>query len=291
MNSTTTNVESWFIPLDIIMIGCTISSIILFIVFLLIIFLDKTCHTVPMLLLANSFTTGLICASTMLSLSIFMLHNDIKQIVYQDSFCIFRGYMSAVSGAVGFYSFVLQAVYRYISVIYLNRLSWRSFRFQMSLIFFTWIFAFLYPIGFLFTNEIIYNIDNQICMFPLSLSFSIIYTEFLIYVLPISMIIFIYLKLILYVKRMNKRITPANTLVRAQRELKMVRRTVVLMMILFIVCLPYVIFILLSFFKSAPKYHFRIAYLFIDISILLTGIVLFQFNEPLKTFLIKIVGG
>ena len=64
---------------------------------------------------------------------------------------------------------------------------------------------------------------------------------------------------------MSKRVTTANILSRAQRELKMVRRTVILVTILVTACFPYALFLLLSFFNQAPKYHFRIAFVFIDV--------------------------
>jgi hypothetical protein len=43
----------------------------------------------------------------------------------------------------------------------------------------------------------------------------------------------------------------------------------------------------MSFFNSAPKYSFRIAYIFIDVSLALVMIVLFQNTDPVKTFVMK----
>jgi hypothetical protein len=98
---------------------------------------------------------------------------------------------------------------------------------------------------------------------------------------------FIYLKLVLFVKGMNKRVTSVNTLNRAKRELKMVRRTAILVSILIAYCFPYAMFIFLSFFLTIPKYHFRISYVFIDTSYLFVMIALFQFTDPLKTSIMK----
>jgi hypothetical protein len=49
------------------------------------------------------------------------------------------------------------------------------------------------------------------------------------------------------------------------------------------------LFIFLSFFDLTPKYHFRIAFIFIGTSFLITMIILFYFNEHLKVSLIKII--
>jgi hypothetical protein len=282
-----TTIESWFVPFNILMVVCTTSVVILGILFLSIIVLDKTCHTVPMMLIANSCVTASLLGSSLLSTCIFTLENDLKQIQFQDSLCILRAYFIYVSTALFDYSILLQAIYRYVCVVYPNRLFWQSARFQFLSICLTWIFSFVYPTAFVFTDEIVYNIDNQICQLPFRLSFCIIYTAFCIYLIPMPMIVFIYFKLVRYVREMGKRVTPANTLLRAQRELKMVQRTVILISILVILGFPYALFLLMSFFTASPKYNFRIAYIFIDVSSALVMITLFQFTDPLKASVMK----
>jgi hypothetical protein len=72
----------------------------------------------------------------------------------------------------------------------------------------------------------------------------------------------IYLKSVRHVKQMNRRVTPANTFYRSRRELKMVRQIVMLFIGVAPIGVPYTIFILISVFTIPPKYHFRIAYIF-----------------------------
>jgi len=280
-------IESWFIPSDILMVVCTTLVIILGILFLSIIILDKTCHTVPMMLIGNSCVTGCLFGCILLSVCIFTLENDLKQIEYQDSFCILRAYFGYVSTALFDYSILLQAIYRYVCVVYPSRLFWQSARFQFLSICLAWIFGFVYLIGFMFTGEIVYDIDNQICQLPLRLSFCAIYGILCVYTIPVSMIALVYFKLVRYVHEMGKRVTPANTLLRAQRELKMVQRTVILISILLTLGVPFASFLLMSFFTTPPKYHFRIGYIFIDVSLAFVMIALFQFTDPLKASLMK----
>lgn len=287
VNSSITNIELWFIPIDIFLIICLIIVILLAILFLLIIILDKTCHTIPMLLVANSCMSILLCGCTMLSFSIFTYKNDINQAQDKDSLCIFRGYIGYVTCALLSYSFLIQALYRYIIIIYPNRLFFQTIQYQFLIISLITIFCFLYPLVFTFNNEIIYNIDNQICQLKLQFSFSIIYGALCIYIIPVSTLQFLYFKLVRYVHQMSKRITPVNTFFHAQRELKMIRQTVILTMILVTIGLPYGIFIFISFFTNPPKYHFRIAFIFLDLSLLSLMIPLFQFTDPLKTSLMK----
>jgi hypothetical protein len=286
-NSSTINFEFCFIPIEIVTIICIIFGIILATIFVLTIIFDKTCHTVPMMLIGNSCLIGFIFGILILSMRLYTLNNDLKQIQYQDLFCSFRGYFGYATCSIQNCSYLLQAIYRYITVVYPNRVFCHSARFQLILICLTWAFGFLYPIAFLFTGQIVYNVDNQICQLPLRLSFSIIYMANFAYITPVSLTIFVYFKLVRFVKEMSKRVTPVNALSRAQRELKMVRRTAILVSILFILCFPYAVFIFLSFFTRIPIYHFRISYIFLDVAYTLVILIVFQFTDQLKASLLK----
>ncbi|CAF0970332.1 unnamed protein product [Rotaria sordida] len=121
------------------------------------------------------------------------------------------------------------------------------------------------------------------------LSFAIIYVALVIYMIPNVILNIIYIKLVRYVRDMNKRVISANVLARAERELKMVRNIATISTILVILGLPYAIFILMSFFTTIPKYHFRIAFIFIDISTTATMIALFKTTDAIKAAAVKIV--
>jgi hypothetical protein len=105
--------------------------------------------------------------------------------------------------------------------------------------------------------------------------------------IPVGSIGFIYFRMVRYVKWVSKRVTPVNTLSRAQRELKMIGRIIRLVWILLSLGLPYLIFVLMSFFNRTPKYDFRIGYTFVDVSLARVMIALFQFTDPVKTSLMK----
>ncbi|CAF3709678.1 unnamed protein product [Rotaria sp. Silwood1] len=90
-----------------------------------------------------------------------------------------------------------------------------------------------------------------------------------------------------YVHDISNRVIPVNTLSRAKKELKMVQNIVILVFILLILGVPYVLFILMSFFTKPPKYHFRIAYLFIEVSLVFVLLALFQFTEPVKAWMMR----
>jgi hypothetical protein len=288
-NSITTTVESWFITLDILGIICNGLAIILTIIYLSIIVVDKTYHTVRMMLIANICLTGCFCGSVLFSQNIFTLQNDLKQIEYQDSSCIFRGYLIYVSLLLHFYSYILSAIYQYVRIIYPTRLFWKSSRTHMLFIVLAWILAFAFPIPFTVTGEIIYSVDNQICLVPIRFSLSMLYIPNFIYVIPISLILFIYIKLVRYVHEMSKRVTLVNKLHSAQRDLKVVRRILILIQILFISGFPLTLFAFLSFANRTPKYNYRIGFIFVHVSILSAMIALFQYTDLLITSVKNII--
>lgn len=283
------NIESWFIPFDILLIICAAFTIALAITFISIIIFDKTCHTVPMMLIANTCLGVLIFAIMRISMSVFTLQNDFHQVEHRYPSCTLLAYVEYASFGVQNYSFFQQAFYRYMTVVYPTRFFWQSAKFQLLFIGMIWIFSFTFSIPYITTGEIQYNAANQICQMPLRLSFLMLYNTFLIYTIPMSAMIFLYIKLVRYVKIMSQRVTPANTLLRAQRELKIVRRTVILVTGVVIIGIPYLIFILMSFFTSPPKYHFRIAYIFVDVSLAFLMVALFVFTEPLKASVRRIL--
>ncbi|CAF1284896.1 unnamed protein product [Rotaria sp. Silwood1] len=90
-NSAVAAVESWFIPLDILAIIFTSLAIGFGTLLLFIIVVDKTCHTISMLLIANSCLAEVMFALNILVVAVFTLQNDLKQIQYQDSLCSLRG--------------------------------------------------------------------------------------------------------------------------------------------------------------------------------------------------------
>ena len=237
-NSTAVTIESWFIPIDILMIIFTSITIILSSLFLFIIITDKVLHTVPMFLIGNSCLTTLVTGCALFGTCLFSLQNDLQQIKYQDPLCICRVFILNASASILYSSYLLQAFYRYLLVLYPYSSNWHSLKSQFFLVCLTWIISFLYPIPYTLTGDIIYNVDNQICQKPLGLSLTAIYIALTNYVIPVSLIAFIYWKLVRYVHQIGQRATPVNTLNRAKNELKLLRHTIILVAILIIVCFP-----------------------------------------------------
>ncbi|CAF3882186.1 unnamed protein product [Adineta steineri] len=289
-NTTTTakaNFESWFIIMNTSNFFFLILAILIAIIFLLIVAFNKTCHTVPIMLTTNSCLAEIVYGSITLSLAVFTLQNDTQQLAYQDALCTFRGYLGYVGTALFLYSFTLQAIYRYITVVHIAHVSWQSARVQIVLIVISWILAILLFLPWLFTGAITYSVDDQVCLVLLQLSVPVIYNMFFVYLIPVSIIVLIYIKLVKYVREMSIRATSTQTMFQARRDLVVVRRIIIIIMILLTLGFPYVIFILISFVTKPPKYHLRIALFLLDLSQTLIMMTIFKFSQPVMDVILK----
>jgi len=286
-NSTIIHIESWFIPLDIIIIIIAALSIILGIIFLLIAATHRTCWTVPMLLSCDSCLEEITFSSILLLMATFSIQHDLQANIGDASYCKILG-MISYAGATGQnYSFLLMALYRYIRVVYPTRLYWQSMRCQLSLVIVKWIFSFGVGLSMYLTDQIVYNINNQICQIPLSLSAVMIYETIILYMIPNAGIFGIYMQLTCYIRRISARTTVANNLFHARRELRLIQRTIVLSCTLITLGIPYITFMLISFVTTPPKYHFRIALVGIQIAVLIIIIMMYSFTQPIKNFIRK----
>lgn len=284
-NSSNIDFETWFIPTHVFLMISLSLAVIFSSLPLLTIMMYKKHHTVPMMLIANSFLTEFLFATHSLWTIVVTYRSDLKQSYDIDLSCIVGCYLSYVFGTLINYSFMLQSVYRYLSAVYPTRLFWRSFRIQRLFIAITWLVAIGYPLSFVFNGDIVYNADNKVCHIPLEHPLSLFLMISNVYLIPILSIQSIYLKLVLYVKGMGKRVTVGNSLIRAQNELKMVRQIVSMLIVLTLPGLPYTVFMLMSFFTNPPKYHLRIASISVNGAFFLFPLTLFHFTEPLKSAL------
>ncbi|CAF1039353.1 unnamed protein product [Adineta ricciae] len=289
-NSSITASSYWFIPVDIVMLICLSLLIILNSLLLLVLIFDKTCHKLPVILVSNTYLAQILLAAVIFSMATFALQNDLKNIVYLDRFCLFRGYLSYVLCTIMNFSFLLQAFYRYLSAVYPTYTYWKSKKLHLLLVSLTWVYSFLYPLPFTLSGEITYNVDNQVCQIPLRLSFALIYAIFNVYLLPVGLIQLIYFKLVRHIKDLNAHPIGVHNTFRVQRELRMVRQIVIIVCVLIIFGLPYSSFALTSFFTTPPKYHFRIAVLFIISSLVFITLALFYFTSPIKSSVNRLIG-
>ncbi|CAF1018483.1 unnamed protein product [Adineta steineri] len=289
-DSTLIETEVWFLPFDIIGIISTSLSIILGLLYLCIIVKHKTYSSVQMLLVCNSSVAIILSSCVLLNMAIFTLQHDLQHSSEKSiSFCIILGFLSFVTDGLQNYSYLLTAVYQYISVVYPTKIMWRTVKTQFYLVLIFWIVCIMDIFPVFVTGQITYNVNNQSCQVPLRLSLPLIYVAAIIYIIPNSGIVVVYIKLTRYVQQMSSRTISNHTLFHARRELRLLKRTFILCNTLIVLGLPYMIFNLISFFTTPPKYDLRIAYICIDISVLMVIIIGYCFTPNIGTIIRKLL--
>ncbi|CAF0721185.1 unnamed protein product [Adineta steineri] len=243
-----------------------------------------------MLLVCNSSVAIILSSCVLLKMAIFTLQHDLNQSSEKNlSFCVILGFLLYATVSVQNYSYLLTAVYQYMSVVYSNKIMWRTIKIQWCLIIVIWIVCIIDILPVFVTGQITYNVNNQSCQVPLRLSLPLIYVAAIIYMIPNSGIVVVYIKLTQYVQQMSSRTISNNTIFHARRELRLLKRTFILSSTLIVLGLPYMIFNLISFFTTPPKYDLRIAYICIDISVLVVVIIGYCFTPNIGTIIRKIL--
>ncbi|CAF0945318.1 unnamed protein product [Adineta steineri] len=92
-NFIVTNIKSWFLPVDILLLIFSVLIIISTILYLVIIILHKTHHTITMILIRNSCLITFIFGMIVFFMTLLSLENDLKQIEYQDTLCCFGAFI------------------------------------------------------------------------------------------------------------------------------------------------------------------------------------------------------
>ncbi len=91
------------------------------------------------MLVINSCLAELIFGRDILAMALLTFHNDLKQSQYPDSLCVCRGFIGYVVTILQNYSYLLQALYCYLSdssVLSINVVSSFSHLFHMDLSFY-----------------------------------------------------------------------------------------------------------------------------------------------------------
>lgn len=116
--NTSDDLPVWIILLDVLQVTLDIVAVIVGVVFVSVIIIDKLYTRVSLVLAANSCLVELLCSICMCSMNTLTLYNDIKKINSSDWFCMLLGYLSFTTVGLQYYTYLLQAMYRYILAIY-----------------------------------------------------------------------------------------------------------------------------------------------------------------------------
>lgn len=241
---------------------------------------SRRCRTLNTLLVLNSTIGGLIFNVTNLSQAIYQLISD-----GNDLLCSFRGLILAAGTGLLYHTLCIQPLYRLFVTVFSTRRYLITTRFISCLVIIQWIFTIIYGIPIFIAGRITYRIVDRICFIDLGI-FN--------YVLPLALINGIYLRIIKYMKQ-----TASSTAVRQstseqqrrRREIRLIRCILMIVIILFIMGFPYLLFFLIFQFNQSlvPNNIYTICSFFIGFGISVTMLFNIINTDDVRSILIDII--
>lgn len=160
---------SWYIPIDILIIIISLLTAIFAFIFIVIIIFNRTLRNLSTVLSSH---TCLSIAFFSLTITLIAVHqyqcdtmSTADSMMCNDSFCIIRNYLNTVGTTWALYSFLIQAIHRYLTVVYPSKLLLKRYRFYSLMIMIQLLIALFVPCPFHFiVSSIQYDPYNYVCV-------------------------------------------------------------------------------------------------------------------------------
>ncbi|CAF1125966.1 unnamed protein product [Adineta steineri] len=271
-------------------------GIIFSLIFIFIILYNRSLRTIPNILTLNSAIAILLLSSDTFSIGIYVLYRDIKrrqlqmEIEMKSLFlCHLRGCIAHISFCALVYSYAIQACYRLVGTIFYHRVSYNHLRIYVYAISIQWSFAILQLLPIILGNNQIYIKHEYLCQIAIENSKAIGYICFTNYLIPLTIIMIIYYKITRSVRKKENNGAYKYNIHRVRRQVVLIQRIVILILVLLVLGGPYSIFIILEALsiKRAPSYAHRIGFMFISIACASSIITIIYFARSIRKMIIE----
>ncbi|CAF1094933.1 unnamed protein product [Adineta steineri] len=248
---------------SIFMLSCSILGIICSLL-LISVMITVRRHCTPIVVISlNTAVAGFVINTIYASQAIYQMISDSSDVL-----CVFRGFLLHTSTGLFYHTLCIQAIYRLFVTVFAQRRNLQSNYTIIPIVVIQWIISSSFGIPILLTRRIRFYAEGRICQVSINNIFGFMYLGTFIYFLPLSIIIYIYITILNYTKR-NITIPGVRQRMIAQtrhrRELRITRRILILVFILFITGFPYAVFFLQAnvYRSSLWPYGHRISFIFI----------------------------
>jgi hypothetical protein len=197
--------------------------------------------------------------------------------------CFFRDYINDAATTTATYSLVVQSIHRLVAVIYATKVRLQKYQLRLILCLIQWLFALLYPAYFVYIYpQLHYDPVSYVCVVAgSSNSVLSIYLTLVDALVPFTIIVGVYIRLYVYVRRPR---AISASLLSSKRQLRMAKNVLFLLAIFAFGSLTGTIF---QSMKPPPDYQYRIYYMSITITSLCCLLCMFYFTPQVKQWLIK----
>ncbi|CAF0794221.1 unnamed protein product [Adineta steineri] len=221
----------------------TFAGLISGIIFLIIIYHLYYNHVkredkITVVLCSHIYLTILIYSSMLISMNVRSILGDLYNQSFDSSWCIFSGYLAIVMLGMLYMTFVNQAFYRLIRIVYSQNRWFQSLKLYMILPFIEIIIIICILLCVLIPlNAVIYLQNNSFCYVTFTNIPGILWAAFVAYVCPFCCLLFIYLHITRFIHQQGN----IQTLIikqRQARDLLVIRRILIIVSLLLILGIP-----------------------------------------------------
>ena len=197
---------------------------------------------VSYLLISNSYIAFITASPLFIEMCITSIYGHLHPNISFDGWnCRVKSYVLYIHGCVYFYSFLLQAIYRFCRIVHPTRVVYQSFRPYAILSVAQWILAALMLLPSLFLGDLEYLPNDYHCQIgPTNLRGSMIGLSVL-FIVPFVSTLMFYLYTLYYVYTKTTVLTTINRNTTARRDLIILSRLVFLFTFITTVAFPHVL--------------------------------------------------
>lgn len=239
------------------------------------------CFNFPTLLACNTALIVLVFAADNLAVACYMLIWERQKVLVIDFLCLLRGYIHHSSLVSIHHSLLLQAVQRYCSIKTIKLLD--SHTRKILFVLFQWILDFTFLLPILLTGNFTKFFLDNICLISFEKPYVLILVAIVSVVSVDVIMIILYRRLIRYVHQMSAKVH-VNRQKQMHRDLKMIRRVILLNFQLLFLSVPVIIVTILAAIRQdlIVKNLFRILLVIVNAAPCSMLIILFWITPNLR---------
>jgi hypothetical protein len=196
---------------------------------------DRTAH----LLSLNMYVSLCIGCAIMLNIYCYTLYGHLHvNISFDGQWCYIKAYLFYVSGCGFFYSYLLQAIYRFCRIVFYRKPALQSFKLYVYGIIIQWILSFLQVIPVLLLGTFEYLPYDYHCQIPINNILGLIIGLSLVHMIPVFLTTICYIYTMVYFRRISTRVRSIRQQAKDRRDFVAFTRVFVLLGVIIVSGMP-----------------------------------------------------
>ncbi|CAF1308873.1 unnamed protein product [Adineta ricciae] len=271
---------------SLVMVSCSLFGLICSLTFIIIVVTNRSLQTVTIMLAFNSAIAGFIINVTSGCQAIYQIISD-----GNDQFCSFRGFLLHAATGLLYHTLCVQALRSLFVVVFSAQRSLQSKPIIASITIVQWLVSITFAIPSLVLGRIVYQAGSRICQASLNDLVIFLYLSFFIYFGPVAFILSIYARIVYFAKHRPFSVNVQTRIAderRQRREVRFVRRLLIIAMVTGCMSCPYILFFLRTqIFSNAERlpYAQRVSFIFLSFGYAIWMLVNLTYTDEVRKHL------